>query len=266
VTRFEYRLHPLPHLHGGIVLHPRHRGGQLLRFFREYTAEAPDSLSTLLIYLGATTSSAVPPELRHDAMYAVAFACTAAPAEAERLTAPLREFGPPTFATFGPTAYTALQSTFDADVPHGTLTYQKSCYQDELTDAAVDTIVSHCAAMPTPVSRLYIHQLGGAVARVGEEETAFSHRSAAYNLSITGVWETPAAAEQARAWVGDFWTAMRPHARSGAYVNFLADSNDHDAVLAAYGEAKYRRLASLKARHDPTNVFRLNQNITPAMT
>jgi hypothetical protein len=106
------------------------------------------------MHLGATTAQAVAPELRHGQVYAVVFACAAAPEEAERLTRPLREFGPPAGAVFGPTAYTSLQSMLDADVPHGTLSYQKACYEDALTDAAIEVILTQCAAMPTAASRL----------------------------------------------------------------------------------------------------------------
>jgi hypothetical protein len=133
-----------------------------------------------------------------------------------------------------------------------------------LTDAAIDTLVEHAAAVTSPKSYCIVFQLGGALARVGEEATAYCQRDATHNVNINAVW-TPDDAEGERhmGWAREFFSAMRPHAGGGVYVNFLGDEGA-DRVRQAYGRRQYERLARLKQTYDPTNFFRMNQNISPA--
>jgi hypothetical protein len=152
---------------------------------------------------------------------------------------------------------------FDPTVPHGWHRYWKSVELPPLTDNAIDTLIDHTSRITSPRSYTIIFQLGGALARVAEDATAFSQRDAAHNVNINAVWtEDDPDAHRHIAWARDFFDAMQPHARDRVYVNFLGDEGQ-DRVRAAYGERNYERLARLKRVHDQTNFFRLNQNIQP---
>jgi FAD/FMN-containing dehydrogenase len=185
------------------------------------------------------------------------------PQEGLEVVRPLKELGNPIVDLLEPKPYLALQSMLDPGVPHGWHRYWKSVELPALTDEAIDTMVEHAAAFTSPKSYCIVFQLGGAVSHVPEGDTAFSQRDAAFNVNVNAVW-TPDDAEGERhiAWARDFFDALEPHARRRAYVNFLGDEGA-ERVRAAYGAEKYRRLVELKRAYDPTNVFRLTQNIEP---
>jgi FAD/FMN-containing dehydrogenase len=152
---------------------------------------------------------------------------------------------------------------FDRSVPHGWHYYWKSVEVPPLTDDAIDTLVEHASAQTSPKSYCIVFQLGGALARVGEDATAFSQRDAAHDVNINAVWtEDDSEGERHVAWARDFFSAMQPHARGRVYLNFLGDEGA-ERVRQAYGDRQYERLVALKRAYDPTNFFRLNQNIEP---
>jgi hypothetical protein len=157
--------------------------------------------------------------------------------------------------------YTEVQALGGPLYPPGRLNYWKSSFVDELSDAAIEMMISQFAAAPSPFSVVAIEHLGGAVGRVGPDETAFSQRGAPYSLIITGEWTDPAESDRNIRWARDAWEAMRPFESEAVYVNYL-DADESERIKAAYG-GKYERLAALKAKYDPTNFFRLNQNIRP---
>jgi FAD/FMN-containing dehydrogenase len=256
VTSFEYRLHPVGPVLAGMVVHPRARAAEVLRFYREFTRTAPDELTTYAVLL--TTSEGIP---------AIALMlCYNGPIEQRmEVVRPLREFGPPIVDQVGPMPYTLLQSILDPAFPSGLQIYWRSDFLKGLADDAIDTIVNRANEAPSPLTVLLIEQLGGAVARVGRSETPFEHRDAPYNLAIISRWADPAQAEPNVAWTRDLWNALRPHA-NGVYVNYLGVGESADRVRAAYGSEKYERLVALKNSYDPTNFFRLNQNIKPSAT
>jgi hypothetical protein len=174
---------------------------------------------------------------------------------------PLKEFGNPIADLLEPKLYTALQSMFDPFVPHGWHGYWKSVELPPLTDDAIDTLIEHASAFTSPKSYCIVFQLGGALARAGEDETAFSQRDAAHNAVINAVW-TEGGPERHVAWSRDFFSGMQPHAGGRVHVNFLGDEGA-ERVRQAYGDPQYERLVELKRAHDPTSFFRLNQNIEP---
>ena len=253
VTSFEYRLHPVSTIFGGMLIHPIARAGEALRFYREFTRNAPDALT---VFAGMMTSP--------EGMPMLAFvSCYNGPAdEGERALQPLREFGPPVADLLGPMPYTALQTHLDEGFPAGLPVYWRSHFLRNLDDVAIDSLVEGFSRVSSPLTTVLIEQLGGAVARVGRDETAFGHRDADYNLAIISRWPDPAMADECIAWTRELWSAMQPHAR-GVYVNYLGVGEAEDRVRAAYGADAYRRLSALKQRYDPTNVFRFNQNIKP---
>ena len=204
------------------------------------------------------------PEEVHGKPIVMMGACYAgSPGDGAEVVRPLKQFGRPIGDLLEPKPYLALQSMFDPFVPHGWRRYWKSVELPPLTDDAIDTLVEHSSAPTSPKSYTIVFQLGGALARVGEDETAFSQRDAAHNVNINAVWtEEDPDAERHIAWARDFFHAMQPHAGGRVYLNFLGEEGGN-RVRQAYGARNYERLVELKRAYDPTNFFRLNQNIEP---
>jgi FAD/FMN-containing dehydrogenase len=262
VTAFEYNLHPVSTVLGGLVLHPASRAAEVLGFFRELVASAPDELTCLAVFLTAPPAPFVPSELQLKPAIAIAVCYAGSPEEGERFVQPLRMFGPPATDVIGPIPYPALQSMLDESAPKGLQNYWKSAFLNDLSDSAIDVLVSQAAAMQSPLSAIHIHHLEGAVSRVGASATAFGHRDARFVLNLVGTWPDSSESEQHIQWVRDTHAALRPHVTDGVYVNFMGEEGD-DRVRAAYGPANYERLVALKRAYDPGNLFRLNQNIKP---
>ena len=265
VTSFEYRLHRVgPIVLAGPIFHRLEDAREVLRFYREFIAAAPDELTTIFDLSVAPPLPFLPEDVHGNPIVMVGACYAGAPEDGIEAVRPLKEFGTPIVDLLEPKPYTALQSMFDPLVPHGWHRYWKSVELPPLTDDAIDTLVEHAFAVTSPKSYCIVFQLGGALARVGEDETAFSQRDAAHNVNINAVWtEDDVAGERHVAWARDFYSAMQPHARERVYVNFLGDEGAH-RVRQAYGVRQYERLAKLKRRYDPTNFFRLNQNIEPS--
>lgn len=254
VTSFEYRLHPLGVLLSGPVFHPFEEAREVFRFHREFSREAPDELFAEFI-LGRLPDGQ--PAVVHFLTYA------GPPEEGEEVLRPAREFGRPLEDAIAPISYCDLQQAFDADFPAGLHNYWKSSNLRELSDEAIDTMVEFFDRVPSARSMVVIDPFGGAVGRVPHDATAFSHRDAEYDLIIASIWSDPAESEGQIQWARDFFEAMQPFSDDAVYVNYLGDEGD-DRVRAAYGE-HYERLAALKAKYDPENVFSNNQNIAPAV-
>jgi hypothetical protein len=260
VTEFEYRLHEVgPTVLGGPLYYALEDGPEVLRRYRDFVADAPDELTTIVNLRQAPPLPFLPTEL-HGRPVVTIGACYAGPIEAgERLLAPLRE--KPLVDAISPRPYADLQRLFDPSVPHGWHYHWRSWELPPLTDAAIDTLVEQAARITSPRSYIIVFQLGGAVARGGD--SAFSQRDAAHDVNINAVWlEGDPHAERHVQWVRDCYAALDPHARGRAYVNFLEDEGE-DRVRAAYGAATHDRLVALKRRYDPQNVLRGNQNIRP---
>lgn len=264
VTSFEYRLHPVgPTVLAGPIFFPMDEAPRIIRFYREFIASAPDEYMSVLNLRLAPAVPFLPQELHGKPVIAVVSCYAGSIEEGEEVMRPLRQVATPLVDLLAPKPYVAHQAMFNPTVPHGWHYYWKSLELPELTDGAADAVVEHSMKITSPLSYTVIFQLGGAVSRVGEDETAYSHRSMGHNVNINGIW-TPddREAEKHVAWTRDFHAALEPHAPGAVYVNFLGDEGQ-DRVVAAYGEAKYERLARLKKKYDPTNFFRLNQNIRP---
>jgi UDP-N-acetylenolpyruvoylglucosamine reductase len=257
VTSFEFRLHPLTTVLGGMLLYPRSRARDLLDVFREQAEKAPDELT-----LGVVITT------WHDGQPVVAVvACySGAVHEGERLVRPFRTLGTPLIDGIRPMAYAELQTMFDATNPPGAW-YYKSGYLDGAAmqgDRFVDVLLDHCDfPSPSPMSRIFIEHLGGAMGRVPSDATAFVHRAAPFDLIVVAGGFPVEATERNMLWARRTSSAMRPFMSGAAYVNYLGADAGSDAVKAAYGPA-YERLVKLKDTYDPDNIFRLNQNIRPS--
>jgi FAD/FMN-containing dehydrogenase len=265
VTSFEYRLHPVgPVVLAGPIFHPFEDAGEVLRFYRDFIAAAPDELTTIFDLSVAPQVPFLPEDVHGKPIVMVGACYAGAPADGIEAVRPLKGFGTPIADLLEPKPYTALQSTFDSLVPHGWHRYWKSVELPPLTDAAIDTLVEHAAAVTSPKSYCIVFQLGGALARVGQDATAYCQRDAAHNVNINAVWTADdAEGERHIGWAREFFSAMQPHAGDRVYVNFLGDEGA-DRVRQAYGARQYERLVRLKQTYDPTNFFRMNQNISPA--
>jgi FAD/FMN-containing dehydrogenase len=263
VTSFEYKLHPVGQIVlGGLVIHPVEKARELLKFYREFVRHVPDELTTIAVFLTAPPAPFLPPHIHNKQVVAVA-GCYCGPVkEGESVLKPLREFSPPAIDLFQPFPYRVLQSFLDEAAPFGLQNYWKSGYLSELSDQAIETIVDQNSRIPSPLSAIHLHHLGGAFGRMSEEESAFSHRDAQFALNIPSTWSNKEDSEKNIQWTRDFFESMKPFT-SGVYVNFLMDEGE-DRVKAAYSSEKYARLAEIKKKYDPTNFFHLNQNIKPS--
>lgn len=262
VTSFEFQLHEVgPLVVGGAVFHRIKDAEALLRFHREFVKTAPDDLTTVVVFLTAPPLPFFPKEVVGTHLVAIA-ACYAGPVEeGQRELAPLKRFGTPVADLIGPIPYTALQSMFDATAPPGIRNYWKSAYLKGLDDATAKVIVSRAEKMPSPLTAVHIHHLGGAMGRVAEDATAFTNRNASFIINMVSTWTERKDDDVNIEWARDFFDEMRRYTM-GAYVNFLGEEGE-DRVVSAYGPEKYKRLSLLKAKYDPTNMFHMNQNIVP---
>jgi FAD/FMN-containing dehydrogenase len=264
VTSFEYRLHEVGRrVLAGPIYFPLELAPRLLRFYRDWIESVPDELTTVVNLRRAPAVPFLPPEVHGRPVVAVVVCFAGDLRQAEEVLRPLRSFGSPIADLIAPKPYAAHQSMFDPTVPHGWHYYWKSHQVSKLSDEIIDRLVTHTEAITSPRSYTIIFQLGGAVARVAEDSTAYARRNAGHAININGAWiVADPAGEEHISWTRALFAALEPYAM-GVYVNFLGAEGDA-RVRAAYGESKYERLAALKVKYDPTNFFRLNQNIQPA--
>jgi FAD/FMN-containing dehydrogenase len=267
VTSFEFTLHPVgPLVNLGLFFFGLDNGSQALRFARDFTQTlSPEAIAFLAIGLSAPPAPFVPEQYRFRPGHALLVVGFGSAEEHERIVAPIRKAVTPLFELVTPIPYVALQQLFNESAMWGSLGYEKALYLDELSDAAIAVIGEHVLKKSSPLSFCPTFTLSGAYRTPGDADTAFGgNRSAAYVFNIEAATADRQVYEADRMWVRNFWDAMRPHATgSGGYVNFMVEA-DEDRVRASYGEAKYQRLARIKAEYDPANVFHLNVNIKPA--
>jgi Berberine and berberine like len=252
VTSFEYSLHPVGTLLAGFLIYPLTSAKQVLHFYREYKEQAPDDLRVDAAFIttpdGTLVVSLVP--------------CYMGPREdGERILRPLRAFGPPAADMVGAMSYCQLQAMLDPVAPPDHLNYWKSSFVAELSDTAIETMIRYAEARPSPTAFLFLEDMHGAASRVRPDDTAFAHRQAHYTLLIVASWTEAADSEKHIRWVRDCWEAMQLFTAGSVYVNYLGEEGEQ-RVRAAYGP-NYERLVALKNKYDPTNFFRLNQNIRP---
>ena len=255
VSSFEYQLHPVGPVVSGLVAHTIDNAKEVLRFYREFTASLPDDLTVFggLVHAPDGSGTAI----------AAIVLCHCGPlAEAEADVRPVKEFGSPVMDVIGPMSYEATNKMLDAAYPKGALNYWKSNFLNELSDAAIETLVDQFSTCPSPMSALLLEHFHGAATRVGETDTAFPHRRPGYNFLVVSEWQDQADSERNIAWARETYAAMEPSMARGRYVNYLGEEEGEDSVASAYGP-NYERLRSLKDTYDPTNLFHMNQNITP---
>lgn len=253
---FEYRLHPIGQITGGLLAYPIDAARDVLRFYREYTRDTPDELTMHCVLAHAPDGSGL--------KLAALAICHAGTAEAAaRDLEPVRAFATPILDALGPMPYSAVNAMLDANYPRGALGYWKSSFLDELSDELIDEAIAQFAKTPSIMNAILIEQYHGAVTRVPVEATAVANREPGYNLLMPSTWLDPADTEANVAWTREAYTAFSPWFREGRWLNYLGDDESIDAVRAAYGP-NWDRLVEVKRRYDAGNVFHLNQNIPPS--
>jgi FAD/FMN-containing dehydrogenase len=252
VTSFEYRLHPVGPVLAGGLRYPAAKARDVLRFYHEFASGCPDELS-ISASLGRAPDGSL--------VAGITVCYCGAIEEGERVLRPLRAFGSPLEDGIRPMAYTALQSAPDEGFPPGQQHYWKSSNLEHLSDEAIEVMVRLVKEMPSPSSGVGLQQMHGAASRVDPAATAFPHRDEHYDLLILSQWANPADSEENVRWTRELFEAMQPFVGKGVYVSNLGEE-EGDRVKEAYGE-HYERLVALKDRYDPTNLFRLNQNVKP---
>ncbi len=256
VTAFEYRLHPVgPTVLGGMVIHPLARAREVLRFYRAFAANQPVELTTYAALLTAPNGNPV----------IAMVCCYAGPVEVgETAVAPLRRFGPPVADLIGPMPYVTVQGLIGEGFPPGRLNYWKSTLLREIPDQVIEAVADYAEQVPSPHTAIAIADTHGAYGRVAPDATAYAHRDLPFDLVILASWTDPVDTERNIGWTRGLYEAIRPYAPAGVYVNDLDGDERQDRVRDAYG-TNYARLAELKRVWDPTNFFRANHNIQPAM-
>jgi len=262
VTSFEYRLHPVgPLVTGGVALYPAERAHDALAFYRDHMATASEDEMVAFAFQAAPPAPFVPAALHGTPVVGFALCHVGPLAEGQRAVQRLRAFGPPVADALGPMPYTAVQRMMDEAMPFGRHVYLRSDHLTGLGDDVIKTCVQNTAAMTSPLSVAVIIPLGGAVTRVGEHDTAFSHRETPFDIDIFAIWTDPRESDRHLQWGRRFGAALQPFSR-GVYVNEMG-SEGEERIRAAYHPANYARLVTLKNTYDPTNFWRLNQNIKP---
>jgi FAD/FMN-containing dehydrogenase len=265
VTSFEYRLHPVgPEVFLCFVLYPADRAREVLRFCERYLSQAPEEAAPLGI-LGRVPEAEEFPQDSHGEPYVGLLAPYPGddPAEGEAALRPLREIVEPIADLSGAMPYTEAQALLDEDYPDGWRYYWKSVNLPELSDEVIGRLVEHAASAPSPHSTIDVWYQGGAMARIGEEETAFANRGAPYLLGIEGNWEEESGSHENVAWVRATFADLRSFSGGGVYLNFPGFLEEGEELLHEGYGTNYGRLVEVKARYDPTNLFRLNANIEP---
>jgi FAD/FMN-containing dehydrogenase len=264
VTSFLFRLHPLPHLTAGPMFWPLERAAEVLTWYRDFITLAPDDLNGFFAFLTVPSVAPFPEDLWGKKMCGVIWAYTGEHPDA--VFAPIRAaFGLPALDWVGPITHPALNSMFDGLYPAGDQWYWKADFVREIPDDAVDLHVAFAEQLPTWKSTMHLYPIDGAAGQVAKDATAWNYRDAKWGMVMVAVSPDPADNPAMIAWDRAYWAALHPYSAGGAYVNMMMDSADEgqERVRASYGE-HYARLAQIKAAYDPANLFRVNQNITPA--
>lgn len=256
VSSFEYKLHSVGRMvTGGLVANPFENGRDVLRFYRDRTANLPDEMTVFAGLVHAPDGSGV--------KLAAILPCHTGPASVgEAAMADIKAFGTPVMDAVGPIPYSTMNTLMDDGFPKGALNYWKSSFLSELSDDAIGIIYDCFAKCPTPMGAVVLEHFHGEATRIAADATAFAHRQEGYNLLILGQWMQPSETDACIARVRETYKALEPFMTSARYVNYMADDEASKSVALAYG-ANYARLQKVKAAFDPDNVFHLNQNIQP---
>lgn len=263
VTSFEFQAHPVgPEVLAGLIVHPFSDAPAVLRAYRDFVTGAPDEVTVWCVMRKAPPLPFLPEEVHGSEVVVLAAMYAGDVVDGEAALAPLRAIGDPIADVIGPCPFAGWQQAFDPLLTPGERNYWKTHDFEAVTDELIDTVLEHVAALPDPQSEVFFAHLGGAQARIPDEETAYQGRSAEFLMNVHGRWSDPAHDDRCTAWCRGLFAATARFATGEAYVNFMT-AEEGERVTAAYG-ASYARLVALKDEYDPSNLFRMNQNIAPS--
>jgi FAD/FMN-containing dehydrogenase len=261
VTSFLFRLHPVKIVQAGPTFWPLEQAADVLRFYSQFITAAPDEVGGFFAFLTVPPVPMFPQEIHLKKLCGIVWCHSGSEESATKALKPMRQFGRPVFDHVGPMPFPVLQSLFDGLYPPGLQWYWKADFVKEFSAKAIELHVEHGSRLPTMHSTAHLYPISGAAGRVGNSDTAFNFRDAKWAGVIVGVDPDPANKNKITAWAKEYWAALHPYSAGGAYVNFMMDEGQ-EGVQAAYGE-NYKRLAGIKKKYDPSNFFRVNQNIRP---
>jgi FAD/FMN-containing dehydrogenase len=261
VTCFEFRLHPVSQIYAGPVLYPIEEAGQVLRCYRDFMRIAPRELSAFFAFLIVPPGPPFPEALHGKTVCGIVVAYCGNLSQGETATKQLKEFGSPLFSHVGPVPYPVFQSAFDALLPPGLYHYWKADFMNDLAEEAIAEHVKYGPQVPTVNSAVHIYPLDGAVHDVGVDQTAFAYRDVRFVHILAAVSPEPEPMDGYRNWIREYYDALHPLSAGGSYVNFLMDEGE-DRIASSY-RGNYARLAGIKMKYDPGNLFCTNQNIKP---
>jgi FAD/FMN-containing dehydrogenase len=263
VTSFVYRAHPVKFVYAGPIFYDVQHTKAIMQWYREFIKTAPEELFTFIGLKTVPSTDPFPKEIWGRRICAVISCYNGPTAEALEAIRPIREELPePLMDAMDEMPFTVLQGLFDPLLPKGLQWYWKGDYVRELSDEAIDVHVEYANNMPSDMSLMHLYPIDGAVHRVPVDATAWSCRDAQWSMVIAGVDPEPANAGAITAWARKYWEAIHPYSHDGVYVNFMMDDEGEDRIRATYGP-NYERLVAVKEKYDPTNLFRVNQNIRP---
>jgi FAD/FMN-containing dehydrogenase len=260
VTSFLFQLHPISTVYAGPMLWHMDQAPEVMRWYRDFILAAAENLGGWFAFLKVPPGPPFPTELHTKTMCGVVWCYTGPLDQAEAAFAPIRRVGPPVVDFVGPLPFPEFQSMFDPLVPKGIQSYWRADFVNELSDEAIARHLEHAAQIPTVQSTMHLYPIDGAPHRVDRNDTPFSYRDANWAEVIVGFSPDPADADALKSWVA-YWDALHPYSSGGAYVNFMMDEGV-DRIKATYRD-NYDRLVAIKKKYDPTNFFRVNQNIKP---
>jgi FAD/FMN-containing dehydrogenase len=263
VTSFVFQLHDIHTNYAGPMFWDLEQTPEILKFYRDFIRQAPDEINGFFAFLTVPPAPPFPEELHLRKMCGIVWCCTCPPEEGTKAIEPMREVARPAFEHVGPMPHPALQTMFDALYPKGLQWYWKADFVKEISDDAVELHQKFGAGLPTMHSTMHLYPIDGAAHRVAPDATPWAYRDANWAQVMVGVDPDPANNEKMTAWTREYWDALHPHSAGGAYVNFMFHDEGQDRVRATYGN-NYERLVKIKTKYDPTNFFRVNQNIKPA--
>jgi len=262
VTSFLFQAHPVHTVCAGPMLWDLDQAEDVMKWYREFIVQAPQEINGFFAFLTVPPGPPFPESIHLRKMCGIVWCYTGALEQANEILAPLRSYRPPAFEFFAPMPFPMLQTLFDGLYPPGLQWYWKADFVNELSDEAIRLHVRHASELPTMHSTMHLYPINGAAHNTKQNETAWSYREATWGEVIVGVDPDPANRDSITKWARDYWEDLHPFNAGGAYLNMMMDEGE-ERVRAAYRD-NYERLSKIKAKYDPKNFFRMNQNIRPA--
>jgi FAD binding domain/Berberine and berberine like len=262
VTSFLFQAHPVSTVCAGPMLWEFDQAAEIMKWYREFIAQAPQEINGFFAFLTVPPGPPFPEHLHFKKMCAIVWCYNGGLQQANRILGPLRSFRPPAFEFFAPMPFPALQGMFDGLYPPGLQWYWKSDFVNELGDEAIALHLKHGSQLPTLHSTMHLYPVNGAAHKAGKNDTPWSYRNAVWSEVIVGVDPDPANKDRITSWAKEYWEALHPYSAGGAYVNFMMEGEGEDRIRATY-QGNFDRLVQSKAKYDPDNFFRVNQNIRP---